>query len=241
MGELTDAPADSARHAELMVRSHAPKGPKGTALHARDKGEAMQAEKATMTWRNGLDRAVLQGVFNELRDHPDAATVTMRTRHRWDDGYAVDGATDEVEQAGEVTARRFTFRTDWPPELGGRDSGPSPGEAILGALGGCVAMTYITKAAARGVDIDQLEVTIEATVDLRGVFELDAVRAGLAGAAVTVRVRSDADDTLLAELGQTVTKTSAVYDSLTHPVPIRLAVQRLPKPAGDPRGLGGTP
>jgi uncharacterized OsmC-like protein len=194
----------------------------------------MQAEKATTTWHNGLDPALLQDAVDELRDHPEAAAVTMRTRHRWDDGYAVDGATDEVEQAGEVTARTFTFRTDWPPELGGRDSGPSPGETLLAALGGCVAQTYITKAAVRGVDIDELEVAIEATVDLRGVFELDAVRAGLAGAVVTVRVRSGAGDAVLAELGRTVTRASAVYDSLTHPVPMRLAVQRLPSPGPDP-------
>jgi uncharacterized OsmC-like protein len=200
----------------------------------RDEGEAMQTEKATTTtwrngtWHNGLDPAVLHGAVDELRGHPHAATVTMRTRHRWDDGYAVDGATHEVEQNGEVTSRNFTFRTDWPPDLGGRDSGPSPGEALLGALGGCVAMTYITKAAARGVDIDELQVVVAATVDLRGVFELDRIRAGLAGAVVTVRVRSGADDDLLTELGHTVTRASAVYDSLTHPVPMQLAVQRLP-------------
>lgn len=67
-----------------------------------------------------------------------------------------------------MTARTFTFRTDWPAEVGGRDSGPSPGEEILGALGRCVAMTYVTKAATRGVSIEELEVTIEAAVDLRG-------------------------------------------------------------------------
>jgi hypothetical protein len=43
----------------------------------------------------------------------------------------------------------------------------------------------------------------------------------------TIRVRSGAEDAVLAELGQTVTRASAVYDSLTHPVPMRLAVQRL--------------
>jgi uncharacterized OsmC-like protein len=127
-----------------------------------------------------------------------------------------------------VSARAFTFRTDWPPEVGGRDTGPSPGEAILGALGGCVAMTYITKAATRGVDIEELEVAIEATVDLRGVFELDTVRAGLAGASVTIRVQSDADDAVLDELRLAVTRASAVFDSLVAPVPIQLTVHRLP-------------
>jgi OsmC-like protein len=89
-------------------------------------------------------------------------------------------------------------------------------------------MTYITKAATRGVDIDELEVIIEATVDLRGVFELAEVRAGLAGARVTVRVRSSADDAVLEELRQLVTHTSAVYDSLANPVPTELSLQRLP-------------
>jgi uncharacterized OsmC-like protein len=187
----------------------------------------MAAHTTASTTRNGLDMALLQGAVGEMSEHPESATVTIRTRHHWDDGFAVDGYTDEFEEAGEVTARTFTFRTDWPPEVGGRDSGPSPGEAILGALGGCVAMTYITKAAARGVDIEELEVTIEATVDLGGVFELAAVRAGLSGARVTVWVRSSADDGTLDELRQLVTRTSAVYDSLTSPVPIQLSLQRL--------------
>ena len=180
------------------------------------------------TSHNGLDVALLQEAVDELREHPESATITIRTRHRWDDGFAVDGYAAEIEEAGEVSARAFTFRTDWPREVGGRDTGPSPGEAILGALGGCVAMTYITKAATRGVDIDELEVAIEASVDLRGVFELDTVRAGLAAAHVTIRVRSEADDAVLDELRQVVTRASAVYDSLVNPVPIQLAVQRLP-------------
>lgn len=96
--------------------------------------------------RNGLDLALLQGVAKELRSHPKSATVIIRTRHQWDGGFAVDGRTREIEADGEVSSRAFTFRTDWPPDVGGQDSSPSPGEALLGALGGCVAMTYITKA-----------------------------------------------------------------------------------------------
>ena len=177
--------------------------------------------------RNGLDLDLLQGAIETIRAQPDAGTLTIRTLHRWDNGFGVDGYAKEVEEGGEVTARRFTFRTDWPPEVGGRDSGPSPGEALLGALGGCVAMTYIVKAASRGVTIDELEVMIEARVDLQGAFELDSVRAGLSDVTVTVGIRSDADDAVLDELAQTTSRTSAVFDSLANPVPMRLLVQRL--------------
>jgi uncharacterized OsmC-like protein len=179
--------------------------------------------------RNGVDLDLLQDATDMFREQREAGTVTIRTLHRWDDGFGVDGYAKEVEQGGEVTARTFTFRTDWPPEIGGRDSGPSPGEALLGALGGCVAMTYITKSANRGVTIDELEVTIEAPVDLRGTFELDSVRAGLSDVTITVAVRSDADDAVLDEISQTTRRTSAVYDSLANPVPMQLHVERLPR------------
>jgi uncharacterized OsmC-like protein len=190
--------------------------------------EATEArDELHATRLNGLDVDLLRGAAEELSSHSEAAKVTIRTRHRWDNGFAVDGYAHELEEAGEVTPRAFSFRTDWPPEIGGQDTGPSPGETILGALGGCVAMTYITKAATRGVDIEELEVMIEAQVDLRGVFELDAVRAGLTGAIVTVRVRSDADDGILDELGRIVTRASGVYDTFVNPVPVQLDVQRM--------------
>jgi hypothetical protein len=66
--------------------------------------------------RNGIDLELLQGASEMIREQPAARTVTIRTHHRWDDGFAVDGYAKEVEEAGEVTARTFTFRTDWPPE-----------------------------------------------------------------------------------------------------------------------------
>lgn len=177
--------------------------------------------------QNGIDLELLQETTEMIREQPEAGTVTIRTLHRWAGGFAVDGYAKDVEEGGEITARTFTFRTDWPPEIGGSDSGPSPGEALLGALGGCVAMTYITKAASRGVTVDALEVTIEARVDLQGTFELDSVRPGLSDIRVTVGVRSDVPDVVLDELAQTTRRTSAVFDSLASPVPIQLSVARL--------------
>jgi hypothetical protein len=53
------------------------------------------------------------------------------------------------------------------------------------------------------------------------------VRAGLSDVTVTVGVRSDADDSVLEELAQTTSRTSAVFDSLANPVPMQLLVERL--------------
>jgi uncharacterized OsmC-like protein len=177
---------------------------------------------------NGIVLDQLQGIVDAVRSHPEAGKVTIRTRHRWDDAFAVDGHAIEIEHGAEVETRTHSFRTDWPRDVGGNDSGPTPGETVLAALGACVAMTYIIKAATQGVDIDELEVTLEAQVDFRGTFELDSVRPGLGGVTVTVGVRSDADDAALDELGQASSRTSPVYDTLANPVPLQLSVQRLP-------------
>ena len=183
-------------------------------------------QAANRRLRNGIEVDQLEGMVEAIRAQPEAGTVTIRTRHRWEEGFAVDGSAEELETAGEVIARTFTFRTDWPPEAGGRDSGPTPGELVLAALGSCVASTYVIQAAAAGVDIDELEVTLEARVDFRGQFELAPVRPGLGGVKATVAVRSEADDATLEALGQAVGRTSPVCDSLANPVPIELSVTR---------------
>jgi uncharacterized OsmC-like protein len=184
-------------------------------------------QAAKQRLRNGIDLDQLEGMAEVIRAQPEAGTVIIRTRHRWDEGFAVDGSAEELENAGEVTARTFSFRTDWPPEAGGSDSGPAPGELVLAALGSCIVSSYVIQAAARGVDIDELEVTLEARVDFRGQFELAPVRPGLAGVKATVGVRSEADDAALEALGQAAMRTSSVYDTLANAVPIELSVDRL--------------
>jgi uncharacterized OsmC-like protein len=195
-------------------------------LEVRRRGMETQRE-ARHTLRNGIDLDQLKGIADAIRGEPEAATVIIRTRHRWDEGFAVDGRAEELDNAGEVMPRTFTFRTDWPPEAGGRDSGPTPGELLLAALGACLASTYATQAAMRGVDIDELEVILEGRVDLRGQFELAPVRPGLAGVKAIVAVRSEADDATLEALGHAVGRTSPGYDTMASPVPIELSVDRL--------------
>jgi hypothetical protein len=82
------------------------------------------------------------------------------------------------------------------------------------------------------VEIDELEVTLEAPVDFRGLLDLAPVRPWLAGVRATVAVHSEADDATLEALGQAVQRTSPVHDTLASPVPIELSVDRLTSGGG---------
>lgn len=174
---------------------------------------------------NGIDLELWEGVKESVQEDPQEAGVIVRTAHRWIGGFGIEGHSKEIESAGEITPRAFEFRTDWPKDVGGADTAPSPGEAILGALAGCVGLSYVANAVNRGVEIDQLDIVIEARADLQAVFEAGNARPGLSSVKMLLKVQSDADDQTLADLGRAATQTSTVFDSLVNPVPVDLNVE----------------
>ncbi len=177
------------------------------------------------TTLNGWDLGEFQATVEAVREQPEAGKLAWRNRTEWDEGFAVDVHTEEIEQLGEVIRRKFTLRGDHPPELLGENTGPTAVETLLAALGSCVAGTYAAHATAQGIEIEELEVEIEGQIDLNGFLQLAPTRAGLSGAKVKVRVKSDADEAALEELGQLTTQASPVFDSVSNPVPIESSVE----------------
>jgi len=57
---------------------------------------------------------------------------------------------------------------DEPTELGGTDTGPSPGRLLAASLAGCTAVTMEMYAERKGWDIGAVEVEVEATYDEGG-------------------------------------------------------------------------
>ena len=188
---------------------------------------------------NGWDLQSLQDTIATVEANPEAGRLTWRGRVNWDGHFGMDAHAEAIEQLGETIPRRFTLRGDHPPELLGQNTGPTAVETLLAALGSCVAGTYAAHATAIGVRLDALEVRVESAIDLNGFLQLAPTPAGLDGARVTVRVRSDADDATLDELRRIVTRASPVHDSLTRAGPVESAVERLYWRPARRRGLPG--
>lgn len=67
--------------------------------------------------------------------------------------------------AQTISVRDHHLTADEGPELGGTDSGPTPAELLLGALGSCVAITIKMYAARKGWDVQNVHVDVSGKDD----------------------------------------------------------------------------
>lgn len=100
---------------------------------------------------------------------PDLATVddtAVTVRRRGDLHFrATDAAGRHVD-------------TDMPADIGGENRAMTPGTLLRAALGTCDATTIALEAAARGIELERLEVEVASTSDHRGLLDVDGAKPG---------------------------------------------------------------
>jgi uncharacterized OsmC-like protein len=83
-------------------------------------------------------------------------------------------------------------------------------------------------AAARGIQIEEIESSLEGDIDLHGFLELDKlVRNGYQGIRVKFKIKADVTDEQFQQLAQLGSGHSPVFDSLTKGVPVSVTAERL--------------
>jgi putative redox protein len=135
--------------------------------------------------------------------------------------------TGELVGATEVTvhARQHEITVDEPPALGGADAGANPVEHALIALASCQAITYRFWAAQLGIALDDLAVTAEGDLDLRGFLGIDeAIRPGFTAVRLTITPRGPEPAERYAELAEAVDRHCPVLDLFSNPTPVERIV-----------------
>jgi uncharacterized OsmC-like protein len=128
----------------------------------------------------------------------------------------------------EVTVRNFSLAVDEPPALGGTDKAPNPVEFALAALATCQEITYRLHADALGIPVNDVSVTLQGELDLRGFFNAaEGVRPGFLWIEGEVTFDSPASVEQLAKLKETVDAHCPVLDLLSNPTPVRLSLARV--------------
>lgn len=115
---------------------------------------------------------------------------------------------------------------DEPPGLLGDDTAPNPTEALLAALGTCVAVGLQANAVAKGWTIKAIEVELEGDINVTsvwGVGDLDPKPVGLTD--VRIRARLDVEGASKDEVDALVAhaaKWSPVFNTVQNPVRVQI-------------------
>jgi uncharacterized OsmC-like protein len=161
---------------------------------------------------------------------PAIAKFKFRIRNQWVDAGQNNSSVDKFYGAGQEQSRPkpFVLKADEPPILLGKDVAANPVEHLLHALASCLTTSMVYHAAARGINIDEVESSLEGDLDLQGFLDLDkSVRNGYQGIRVKFKIKADVSDEKLQELCELGPGHSPVFESLTNGVPISVVAERL--------------
>jgi uncharacterized OsmC-like protein len=169
--------------------------------------------------RNGVDVPTLFATIDAVRAQPEAAQFKFRVKNRWVSGTQSQGVVSGFFGVGEEQEREqnFVIDADHPTVLVGRDNGPTPAEHLLAALAACLTAGIGNIAAARGVELTEVESTVEGDIDLLGILGLsDEVRNGYEQIRVSFKIRGDASEEELRKVVEQSRRRSAVFDVITN-------------------------
>ena len=176
--------------------------------------------------RKGVDTATLFATLDAVKGTPEIAKFQFRATNTWVSGThnrsTINGFYGAMQ---EMTHKQpFTFDADHPAVLVGQDNGPTPVEYLLHAIAACLTAGIANIAAARGVNLSEVESTVEGDIDLLGILGLsDEVRNGYQQIRVNFTMRGD-DPEKLEQIVEQSRKRSAVFDVLSNGVPIAISV-----------------
>jgi uncharacterized OsmC-like protein len=179
---------------------------------------------------NGINVDALSATIDAVKATPAIAKFRFRVNNEW------EGASQNCSMVGDYygtgmelsRAKPFVLRSDEPSVLLGTDLAANPVEHLLHALAACVTTSMVYHAAARGIQIEEIESSLEGDLDLRGFLELaPKVRQGYQGIRVHFKVKADVPDYQLPALVELGTGHSPVFDSLTNGVPVSVTTERL--------------
>jgi uncharacterized OsmC-like protein len=184
-----------------------------------------------MTITNSVDNGVrtdaLLAARDALREAPEAAEFVWRATSVWDGGTRSTQTIEGFIGLGEEQKhkRAFVLEGDHPEVFASEDNAPTPVETVLAALAGCLTAGIAAVAQNRQIQLRSVTAVVEGKENILGILGADPdVRNGFNDISVHFDIDADASEEDIAALVAQSQKRSAVFDALSNPTNITVAV-----------------
>jgi uncharacterized OsmC-like protein len=176
---------------------------------------------------NGVNVQALLDARGALASAPEAAQFTWRASSKWQGGVHSTTSIHNFFGLGEEQSHKSeaVFDADHPEVFAAEDNGITPIEYLLVGLASCLTAGVASVAQNRGIQLHSVESTVEGNHDIRGILGADSdVRNGFNDIRVTFAIDADASKEEIEALVAQSQKRSAVFDALTNPTEVTVAV-----------------
>lgn len=145
--------------------------------------------------KNGISIAGLSEMAHEIRADPVQGMATYGVLVNWLSGTRASVSTLPMMIGAHRVQRDFCWTIDEPRQLGGSNHAPNPQEYLLSGLGSCLMVAFAVGASVLGIQLSQLQVTVQARLDLAGFLQVRE-DATVALQEIEFRIRVQGDGTL---------------------------------------------
>ncbi|PWT88639.1 MAG: osmotically inducible protein C [Blastocatellia bacterium] len=185
-------------------------------------------EVAISTKVNGLEVERLFETIGAIKKVPGLADFKFRLENRWiNAGLNRSTIKNFYGTQQEHEHEPFVLDANEPEILLGEGTSPSPVEYLLHALVSCVTSAIVYHAAAKGIQLQEVESKVEGDIDLHGFLGLDEnIRKGYKNIRMKFRIKADVPDEQLEELLRLGPTFSPVFDSVTRGVPVEVSLEK---------------
>ena len=187
----------------------------------------MNIENSVKVVDNGVDVASILAARAALADAPAAAQFTWRATCEWLGGVHSKSTMETFFGVGAEQAHKvpYSIEADHPEVFAAPDKAATPVEIVLSALASCLTAGVASVAQNRGIQLRSVSASVEGDMDLQGILGIDPdVRNGFSAIRVTFDVDADATRDEIAALIAQSQKRSAVFDVITSPGNVRVAL-----------------
>lgn len=133
-------------------------------------------------------------------------------------GTAVTKVSVEKGLTCNITDGDWKLTADMNEKWGGNNEGPNPGMFGRGALGACIAMGYMRWAAIMNIQIDELEVEIQADYNTRGELGVGNLCPGYSKVKYIVNIASPSPKEKIEKMMNKSDELSSYIDLFTRPI-----------------------